>query len=237
MQNKIHHLAIIMDGNGRWAKARGLPRIKGHEAGSKTAKNIVKHARQLDISYITLYAFSSENWNRPEKEVQGLFHLLESFIDTQVGQLHENKVRIHIIGDTQRLSSRLQTKIEKTVEMTRDNNNIDLCLALNYGGRDEIIRAIKRMNQDGIPVDKLSEETLNQHLDTSFMPDPDLLIRTGGEKRISNYLLWQIAYTEIYFSDILWPDFDAKALDQAVEWFGTRERRFGLTSEQIHKKD
>ena len=233
MANKIDHLAIIMDGNGRWAKGRGLPRLKGHEAGAQAARRIVEAAKQRKIGYLTLYAFSSENWKRPRDEVEGLFGLLEGFIDREVDRLVESGVCLHTIGDLSKFPPKLSRKVAETVEKTGGNSELHLSVALNYGGRDEIIRAIRRAAEAGTAPEHLDEAAFSRCLDTSFMPDPDLLIRTGGERRISNFLLWQLAYTEIYFSDILWPDFDEKALDTAISWFKTRQRRFGMTPEQI----
>lgn len=233
MVNKIDHLAIIMDGNGRWAKGRGLPRLKGHEAGAQAARQIVEAAKKRKIGYLTLYAFSSENWKRPRDEVEGLFGLLEGFIDREVDRLVESGVCLHTIGDLSKFPPKLSRKVAETVEKTGGNSELHLNVALNYGGRDEIIRAVRRITQAGTAPESLDEAAFSRCLDTSFMPDPDLLIRTGGERRISNFLLWQLAYTEIYFSDILWPDFDEKALDTAISWYKTRQRRFGMTPEQI----
>ncbi|HDP25804.1 MAG TPA: di-trans,poly-cis-decaprenylcistransferase [Deltaproteobacteria bacterium] len=229
----LEHVAIIMDGNGRWAKLRGLSRLNGHEQGAQAARRIVEAARERGITYLTLYAFSSENWNRPSSEVEGLFRLLERFIDTEIHRLKTSGVCIHTIGDMSRFPETLQNKITRTLQETSGNTEIHLSIALNYGGRDEIIRAIQRVGRLGVNVTTLDEQTFSDQLDTSFMPDPDLMIRTGGEWRISNFLLWQMAYTEIYFTDILWPDFDENALDEALTWFSGRQRRFGLTSEQI----
>jgi len=233
MANKIDHLAVIMDGNGRWAKSRGLPRLKGHEAGAQAARRIVEAAKKRKIGYLTLYAFSSENWKRPRDEVEGLFGLLEGFIDREVDRLVESGVCLHTIGDLSKFPPKLSRKVAETVEKTGGNSELHLNVALNYGGRDEIIRAVRRITQAGTAPESLDEAAFSRCLDTSFMPDPDLLIRTGGERRISNFLLWQLAYTEIYFSDILWPDFDEKALDTAISWYKTRQRRFGMTPEQI----
>ena len=233
MQNRIDHVAIIMDGNGRWAQSRGLPRIKGHEMGARAARRIVEAVKARGIRYLTLYAFSSENWSRPKDEIEGLFRLLERFIDEEVDRLKNSGVCIHIIGDLSRFPKLLQDKISLTVEETRENTELHLAIAMNYGGRDEIIRAVRKIIAQGIEGDSLDEKSFSLLLDTSFMPDPDLMIRTGGEWRISNFLLWQMAYTEIYFTDILWPDFDEKALDEAITWFCSRQRRFGMTSEQI----
>lgn len=236
MHNRIDHLAIIMDGNGRWAKKQGLSRLKGHEAGAQAARRIVEAVKERKISYLTLYAFSSENWNRPKEEVEGLFKLLEGFIDKEINRLKESGVCLHIIGDITKFPSVLQEKVMMSANETAGNNEIHLSVALNYGGRDEIIRTTRKIILDGITAERINQEVFAGYLDTSFMPDPDLLIRTGGEWRISNFLLWQLAYTEIFFTDILWPDFDEKELDGALEWFSARERRFGMTSEQIEGK-
>ena len=233
MQNRIDHVAIIMDGNGRWAQSRGLSRIKGHEMGARAARKIVEAVKDRGIRYLTLYAFSSENWGRPKDEIEGLFRLLERFIDEEVDRLKNSGVCIHIIGDLSRFPKLLRDKISFTVEETRENTELHLAIAMNYGGRDEIIRAVRKIIAQGRQGEGLDEKSFSLQLDTAFMPDPDLMIRTGGEWRISNFLLWQMAYTEIYFTDILWPDFDEKALDEAIAWFGSRQRRFGMTSEQI----
>lgn len=233
MQNPMDHLAIIMDGNGRWAQRQGLPRLKGHEMGARAAKRVVELARERSIRYLTLYAFSSENWSRPREEVEGLFSLLERFIAEEVDRLKSSGICIHVIGDLSRFSTRLQDTIRRTLEETRNNRDLHLAIALNYGGRDEIVRCARKLLADGTRAGDVTEETIAGLLDTAFMPDPDLLVRTGGERRISNFLLWQLAYTEIFFTDILWPDFDAAALDEAVAWYRGRQRRFGMTGEQV----
>ncbi|HPD22475.1 MAG: polyprenyl diphosphate synthase [Desulfomonilia bacterium] len=233
MANKIDHLAIIMDGNGRWAKGRGLSRLKGHEAGAQAARKVVEAAKERQIRFLTLYAFSSENWRRPGDEVEGLFRLLEGFIDREVERLVESGIRLYTIGDLSRFPSSLGQKINMTIEKTQANSELHLSVALNYGGRDEILRGFRRAARSGVSAEELDEEAFSRCLDTSFMPDPDLLVRTGGERRISNFLLWQLAYTEIYFTDTLWPDFDENALDAAISWFNTRQRRFGMTPEQV----
>jgi undecaprenyl diphosphate synthase len=233
MQSRINHLAIIMDGNGRWAQRQGLPRLKGHEMGARAAKRIVEDAKARSIKYLTLYAFSSENWNRPREEVEGLFSLMERFIAEEVDRLRQSGICIHVIGDLSRFSQRLQDTIRRTLDETKDNTDLHLAIALNYGGRDEIVRAVRGLLQKGVGPDEVTEQSFSTRLDTSFMPDPDLLVRTGGEWRISNFLLWQLAYTEIYFTPTLWPDFDAAALDEAIAWFGSRQRRFGMTGEQV----
>jgi len=237
MENRIDHLAIIMDGNGRWAKGRGMPRLGGHEAGTRAARKIVEASKDRGISYLTLYAFSSENWRRPKEEVEGLFRILESFIDREIDRLMEGGVHLNVIGDLSKFPDVLGEKILSTIEKSAVNSGIYLNIALNYGGRDEILRGVRRFLESGASLAGLSEESFSSCLDTSHMPDPDLLIRTGGEWRISNFLLWQLAYAEIYFTDILWPDFDEKALDDAISWFATRQRRFGMTPEQIEGKD
>lgn len=237
MHNRIDHLAIIMDGNGRWAKRQGMSRLKGHEAGAQAARRIVEAVKERNISYLTLYAFSSENWNRPKEEVKGLFRLLEGFIDREINRLRESGVCLHVIGDISKFPSALQEKVMMAVGETAQNSDIHLSVALNYGGRDEIIRAVRTIIHDGLTEGGISQDIFAGYLDTSFMPDPDLLIRTGGEWRISNFLLWQLAYTEIFFTDTLWPDFDERSLDSALKWFAARERRFGMTSEQIEGKE
>jgi undecaprenyl diphosphate synthase len=231
MQNSLQHVAIIMDGNGRWAQKRGLPRLSGHEAGARATRKIVELTKERGIKFLTIYAFSSENWRRPVEEVEGLWKLLDRFIDEEVGRLKETGVNFNVIGDISKLSDRLQAKIRHTIELTKTNSAVFLNIALNYGGRDEIVRAVNAaIKERSGPID---EDGFRKYLDTSGIPDPDLLIRTGGEWRISNFLLWQMAYTEIYFTDILWPDFDGKALDDAIGWFATRQRRYGMTSEQV----
>jgi undecaprenyl diphosphate synthase len=234
MQNSLKHVAIIMDGNGRWAKKRGLPRLSGHEAGARATRKIVELTKERGIKFLSIYAFSSENWHRPIEEVEGLWHLLDRFIDEEVGRLKETGVNFNVIGDITKLSERLQAKIRNTIELTKENTAVYLTIALSYGGRDEILRAIDAIVKSGVaPKD---EEGFKRYLDTASLPDPDLLIRTGGEWRISNFMLWQIAYTEIYFTDILWPDFDGAELDKAIAWFTSRQRRFGKTSEQVEGK-
>lgn len=235
MQNNIRHLAIIMDGNGRWAQKRGLPRIKGHEKGARVTKEIVKAVKSRGIGYLTLYAFSSENWKRPRQEVEGLFRLLERFIDAEIQELKDSGTKLHVIGDITKFPEILQQKVRKSIEETSENTDFHLSIALNYGGRSEIIRAVKTISEKAIDPETINEETFESFLDTAHIPDPDLLIRTGGEKRISNFLLWQIAYTEIYFTDILWPDFNETSLDNALAWFASRQRRFGMTEEQIQE--
>jgi len=237
MQKRLNHVAIIMDGNGRWAQQQGLSRLKGHEMGARAAKRVVQLAKDRSIPFLTLYAFSSENWARPQDEVEGLFNLLERFIAEEIDELNESGVRIRVIGDMSRFSDHLRGTIQRTMDLTRDNEALNLAIALNYGGRDEIVRCTRRLLEQGVKPDSVTEETISGMLDTSFMPDPDLLIRTGGEWRISNFLLWQLAYTEIYFTHTLWPDFGAEELDRAIQWYMGRQRRFGRTPEQVRGED
>jgi undecaprenyl diphosphate synthase len=233
MQSRINHLAIIMDGNGRWAQRKGLSRLKGHEMGARAAKRVVELAKARSIRYLTLYAFSSENWSRPKEEVEGLFRLLERFIAEEVDRLRQSGICIHVLGDLSRFSQRLQDTIRRTLDETKDNTDLHLAIALNYGGRDEIVRAVRGLLQKGVGPDEVTEQSFSTRLDTSFMPDPDLLVRTGGNgaSAISSCGSWPPPRS--YFTPTLWPDFDAAALDEAIAWFGSRQRRFGMTGEQV----
>ncbi len=227
------HVAIIMDGNGRWARRRGLPRIYGHKRGADRVRTIVESCRQLGVPVLTLYAFSDENWGRPKEEVSFLMDMLGDFLRSEIASMKANGIRFRTIGRTERLPKTAQKWIDKAVAETAENRGLVLNLALSYGGRGEILQAIKRMEAaGGIPED-LREEHLAIHLDTAGLPDPDLIIRTSGEQRISNFLLWQAAYAELYFTEVLWPDFDEKELFQALVDYQSRQRRFGLTGEQI----
>ncbi len=227
------HIAIIMDGNGRWARRRGLPRIYGHKRGADRVRAIVEQCRQLGVPVLTLYAFSDENWGRPKEEVSFLMGMLGDFLRDEIATMKANGIRFRTIGRTERLPKTAQKWVEKAMAETEENRGLVLNLALSYGGRGEILQAIKRMETaGGIPED-LREEHLAAHLDTGGLPDPDLIIRTSGEKRISNFLLWQAAYAELYFTDVLWPDFDEKELLLALVDYQGRQRRFGLTGEQI----
>lgn len=225
------HIAIIMDGNGRWAKKRNMPRNVGHKAGGENVKTITKASKKLGVKYLTLYAFSTENWRRPEEEVSGLMDLLVFFLKNELRELDENNVRIRSIGDISRLPSKTLKVLEDSIEKTKTNDGLHLTLALNYGSRDEITSAVKRLSekvQNGkLKPEDISEDMIGKHLYTSDIPDPDLLIRTSGEKRLSNYMLWQLAYTEFYFTDLYWPDFGEEALTEAVEAYSKRQRRFG----------
>ena len=227
------HVAIIMDGNGRWAKNRGLARIKGHEQGAEAVRECVEGCGDLKIEFLTLYAFSAENWQRPKAEVMALMHLLEKFLKQKTPELLEKNVRLQAIGRLTDLPSSCQKQLHKSIETTSGNNGLTLILALSYGSRLEIINGIKsiiRQVQEGhIDSGMIDPEMFSKHLYTRYYPDPDLLIRTSGELRLSNFLLWQLSYTEMYVTSKLWPDFTRKDLFAAVEEFGTRQRRYGLT--------
>jgi undecaprenyl diphosphate synthase len=221
------HIAIIMDGNGRWATQRGLTRLEGHRAGFNTIHDIVRYLGELKIEFATFYAFSTENWSRPEEEVRGLFRLLGESIKKEAADLHKNNVRTRWLGRKEGLSSKLVKDIEDAIKLTKDNTGMTLCLALNYGGRQEIVDAAQRIAADKIAPDKIDEKLLESYLYTAGMPDVDLLIRTADELRISNFLLWQSAYAEFYFTPVLWPDFNREELDKALLAYGGRKRRFG----------
>lgn len=235
------HIAIIMDGNGRWAKQRLQPRFMGHRAGVRAVEGIVKHCVACGVEVLSLFAFSSENWRRPGKEVELLMELFSHALDNQVKRLHKNNIRLNVIGDLSRFSDSLQQKIRDAETLTRDNHSLVINIAANYGGRWDITQAMQKLAQqvaDGErSVDSLTEADISAQLVTADLPEPDLFIRTGGEQRISNFLIWQLAYTELYFTDTLWPEFNAQALDQAIDWYGKRERRFGRTSEQLQGLD
>lgn len=228
------HIAIIMDGNGRWAKARSLPTIAGHRAGAKAAEEIVGHAAKLGVEYITLFAFSSENWQREQEWVLEFMGLLRWYLKHSVDKLIQANVRIKVIGDKSTFAKDLQDMIETVEERTKNNTGITVVLALSYGGRDDIKRATQKIasavKNGEIQPEDITEELISKNLDTSFCPDPDLLIRTSGELRISNYLLWQLSYSEYLFVDSFWPDFGAKQLDQAIELYSKRHRTYGLYS-------
>ena len=228
------HVAIIMDGNGRWAKARHRPRLFGHQAGVKTVRRIVEDAADMGIQHLTLYSFSTENWTRPKAEIAALFGLLKEYVESDLASLHKNNVRVRIIGRRDGLKPDLCRIIEKVETTTQNNSDFFLNIAFNYGGRDEILRAAQRAIQSGISSHELNSETFETHLDTHGLPDPDLVIRTSGEKRISNFLLWQAAYAEFVFTDVMWPDFTRRDLEQAIEEFQMRDRRFGnLTATEV----
>lgn len=221
------HIAIIMDGNRRWADRRFLPRIKGHEAGLENMRRIIGHLVDYQVKFATFFAFSTENWSRPQDEVKGLMEMVEARMGEFADELHKNNVRLRHLGSLDRLSPGIQTAIHQATELTRGNTGTTLALAFNYGGRDDIVNAARRIVKEGVPAEKIDEEMFSHYLYTEGMPDVDLLIRTGGELRLSNFLIWQSAYSEYYFSDVLWPDFDKDELDRALLAFGHRERRFG----------
>jgi len=232
-----NHLAIIMDGNGRWAEQRHLPRIAGHKKGVETVQVVVKECLSLGIPYVTLYAFSSENWGRPPTEVNALMDLLCRYLTGELQTLLEKRIRLNVIGEIDRLPSAVVKVLHDTMKLTEDNRDMVLTLALSYGGRGEILRGVRRLVEEvghgRLDISTLDEKVFSEALDTASLPDPDLLIRTSGEMRISNFLLWQLAYAELYFTDVLWPDFDLIELRRALEEFGSRQRRFGLTGTQI----
>ncbi|MCB9136552.1 MAG: isoprenyl transferase [Anaerolineales bacterium] len=222
------HVAIIMDGNGRWALSRGLPRIAGHRAGTENLRRVMEGCGELGIKYLTLYAFSTENWGRPEEEVRGLMGILEDVIDSELAELHREGVQLRHIGILERLDATLREKVLHAVELTKNNDKLVLNIAFNYGGRDEIVHAIRSMIYDEVAPQNVTDELVSHYLFTSGVPDPDLVIRTSGELRISNFLIWQAAYAEWYFTPVYWPDFGKDELRKAVEEYSRRERRYGL---------
>lgn len=230
MNNVPRHIALIMDGNGRWAKKRGLPRILGHKEGANRIMDVVVKAKELGIEAVTMFAFSTENWNRPKEEVTYIFNLLEKLLKKGKEKFRKNNIKVKFIGNIDELSNRYQKIILKTIEETRDNNGIVMNLAINYGSRNEIIRAIKDISLDykENKIDEISEEVFERYLMTSELPPVDLLIRTSGEVRISNFLLWQIAYSELIFTSTYWPDFDGEELEKCIEEYSSRDRRFGM---------
>lgn len=221
------HVAIIMDGNGRWAKSRGLPRLFGHQAGSKTVKKIILACLERGIKFLTLYTFSTENWSRPIFEVKGLMTLIGDYIDREAMKLHKLGVRFRHLGRIDGLPEFLQEKIRNAVELTCNNLGITVCVALNYGGRNDIIDAVKAILSSGVKPEEITEQTIEKYLSTHGIPEPDLVIRTSGENRLSNFLVWETAYSELFFTPTLWPDFTPEILDQALESFSKRKRRFG----------
>jgi len=221
------HVAIIMDGNGRWAKKRHLPRLAGHKAGSDNIRRVVKIFADYGVKYLTLYMFSTENWNRPRLEVAGLLGLLEKRIDDETQAFHKENIRLVHLGRLDRLSHKLREKVRAAVELTKNNTGLTLCLAFDYGGRDEIVQAARRIADAGISSQSIDESTFARYLYTPDIPDPDFLIRTGGETRLSNFLLWQAAYSELYFTPVLWPDFGRQDVEEALAEYKRRQRRFG----------
>lgn len=233
--NVPEHVAIILDGNGRWAKKRFLPRNAGHAAGAKNVEKIIEDAHNMGIKYITMYAFSTENWNRPEDEVKALMKLLRNYLKDCIERANKNDMKVRVIGDKSRLDNDIIERINELEEGSKNNKGIQFIIALNYGSRDEIKRAMKKIAEDCkkgiINEEEITEELISKYLDTAGIPDPDLLIRTSGEIRLSNYLLWQLAYTEFYFTDVLWPDFDKEELKKAIVKYNQRDRRFGGVKE------
>ena len=227
------HVAIIMDGNGRWARARLLPRIAGHRRGVEAVRATVENCAKRGVEYLTLFAFSSENWRRPAEEVALLMQLFQAALTSEVERLHRNGIRLKVVGDTRRFDAKIRALIEQGERLTARNDRLTLTIAANYGGRWDLLQAMNRFLKEHPTREALDEQSLAPYLAMSYAPEPDLFIRTGGEQRISNFLLWQLAYTELYFTETLWPDFDEAALDQAIASYRARERRFGRTSEQV----
>jgi undecaprenyl diphosphate synthase len=231
------HVAVVMDGNGRWANKRHLPRAAGHKAGVSATRKIVENCAKKGIEALTIFAFSSENWNRPKAEVSSLMSLFVSTITAEVKKLDKKNVRVCFIGDRTRFSEKLQQSIEKSEELTRDNTGLQLNIAANYGGRWDIVNACRRLaeavKEGAVAVDDIDEEMFDSSVSLSEMPAPDLFIRTGGEQRISNFLIWQLAYSELYFIDTLWPDFSGEDFEASLEWYAGRQRRFGKTGQQL----
>lgn len=221
------HIAIIMDGNGRWARARGLPHIEGHRAGTENLRRVIKACVEFGVQYLTIYAFSTENWIRPKDEIQGLMQILENVIDRELDELDKEGVQLRHIGRIDGLGATLQKKVEHAIERTKNNKRLVLCIAWNYGGRDEIVHAVKQLIEEKVPLEQITEDLISQHLFTKGIPDPDLVVRTSGEYRVSNFLIWQSSYSEWYFTPTLWPDFDREEMRKAIEEYSKRERRFG----------
>ena len=224
------HVAIIMDGNGRWALQRGLPRLAGHKAGTENLRRVIRSTVEFGVKYLTIYAFSTENWGRPAEEVNGLMLILQNVIDRELNELHSEGVQLRHIGRLERLDPAIQKKVLKAIDLTKNNGRLILNVAFNYGGRDEIVRAIQKIINDGIPAEDVTDELVNQYLYTAGVPDPDLIIRTSGELRVSNFLIWQAAYSEWYITPTFWPDFGKDEYYRALESFANRDRRYGKVS-------
>ena len=224
------HVAIIMDGNGRWALSRGLPRLAGHKAGTENLRRIIRASVKFGVKYLTIYAFSTENWGRPPEEVQGLMFILEDVLDRELAELHKEGVQLRHIGRLERLAPNLQEKVLDAIEMTKNNDRLVLNVAFNYGGRDEIVNAIQNIIKDGIQPEDVTEALVNRYLYTAGVPDPDLIVRPSGELRVSNFLIWQGAYSELYVTPKYWPDFDEAEYRRALETFAARDRRYGKVS-------
>lgn len=233
--NVPQHIAIILDGNGRWAKKKGMPRSYGHTQGSKNVERICEDAYKMGVKYLTVYAFSTENWKRPKDEVDTLMNLLRNYMKTCLKTAEKNRMRVRVIGDKTALAEDIQKRIAELEEATKDNDGLCFQIALNYGSRDEMLRAMKKLAADCVDgkvgLEQVDEGLFETYLDTHDIPDPDLMIRTSGEQRLSNYLLWQLAYSEFYFTDVLWPDFTKEDLEKAIEYYNCRDRRFGGVKE------
>ena len=237
MERKVpNHVAIILDGNGRWAKAKGLQRTAGHVQGAKTVETICEDAYNMGINYLTVYAFSTENWNRPEKEVETLMKLLRDYMRNSLKRAQKNNMCVRVLGDKSRLAADIRESIEALEEATKDNTGLHFQIAINYGSRDEITRAVRklaaRVEKGELSAEDIDEQCITSALDTAGLPEPDLMIRTSGEQRISNYMLWQLAYAEFYFTSVPWPDFNKTELEKAVEMYNNRDRRYGLVREE-----
>ena len=231
--NVPQHIAIILDGNGRWAKAKGMPRNYGHAQGSKNVEKICEAAYKMGVKYLTVYAFSTENWSRPKSEVDALMKLLRNYMKTCLKTAEKNRMRVRVIGDKTGLDEDIRTRIKELEEASKNNDGLNFQIAINYGSRDEMIRAMKKMLADGhTNPGEMSEALFEHYLDTAGMPDPDLVIRTSGEQRLSNYLMWQLAYTEFYFTEVPWPDFHEEELRKAIEQYNNRDRRYGGVKEE-----
>lgn len=224
------HVAMIMDGNGRWAIQRNLPRLAGHKAGTENLRRVIRSTAEFGIKYLTIYAFSTENWGRPPEEVQGLMFILQDVLDRELIELHKEGVQLRHIGRLERLDPKIQKKVMNAIELTKNNDRLVLNVAFNYGGRDELVCAIQKIIKDGIPAEEVTDELVNKYLFTAGVPDPDLIIRTSGELRVSNFLIWQSAYSEWYITPTYWPDFDKEEYRHALETYAHRERRYGKVS-------
>ena len=230
------HVAIIMDGNGRWAISRGLPRLAGHRAGTENLRRIITACTEFGVKYLTIYAFSTENWGRPREEVDGLMHILEDVIDKELAELNKEGVQLRHIGRLERLDPKLQEKVLEAIELTKNNTQLVLNVAFNYGGRDEIICAIQRIIKDGVRPEEVNSDLVSHYMFTAGVPDPDLIIRTSGELRVSNFLIWQGAYSEWYVTSVYWPDFDKDEFRKALDTFARRDRRYGGLTQTIEEK-
>ncbi len=231
-----NHVAIIMDGNGRWAKSRGLPRLAGHQAGTENLRRIIRACVEFGIHYLTIYAFSTENWGRPKEEVEGLLKILETVIEKELAELNQEGVQLRHIGRLEKLPEALRAKVESAIELTKNNNRLTVVVAFNYGGRDEIVHAVETILREGTPPEAVTDQLISNHLFTKDIPDPDLIIRTSGEMRLSNFLIWQAAYSELYITPVYWPDFSKEELRKALDSYYQRNRRFGGLSPEDNQE-